>query len=96
MQQWAEIFIFWTQSVFSCFCVLLLFQLGCKEITEDCLMMYLEHKPPPNQFLCRAYFCQAQLNLPRTVASVVSNHASWIHQSHFWLILCKEHVHRRS
>ncbi|XP_060780970.1 cilia- and flagella-associated protein 46 [Neoarius graeffei] len=45
-------------------------RLGCKEITEDCLMMYLEHKPPPNQFLCRAYFCQAQLNLPRTVASV--------------------------
>ncbi|KAI5107889.1 cilia- and flagella-associated protein 46, partial [Silurus meridionalis] len=40
------------------------------EITEDCLMMYLESKPPPNQFLCRAYFCQAQLNSPRTVASV--------------------------
>ncbi|XP_046691474.1 cilia- and flagella-associated protein 46 isoform X1 [Silurus meridionalis] len=44
--------------------------LGCREITEDCLMMYLESKPPPNQFLCRAYFCQAQLNSPRTVASV--------------------------
>ncbi|KAF5902114.1 cilia- and flagella-associated protein 46 isoform X3, partial [Clarias magur] len=45
-------------------------RLGCKEITEDCLMMYLESKPPPNQFLCRAYFCQAQLNSPRTIASV--------------------------
>ncbi|TSK22638.1 Cilia- and flagella-associated protein 46 [Bagarius yarrelli] len=45
-------------------------RLGCKEITEDCLMMYLESKPPPNQFLCRAYFCQAQLNSPRTVASL--------------------------
>ncbi|XP_053477642.1 cilia- and flagella-associated protein 46 isoform X1 [Ictalurus furcatus] len=45
-------------------------RLGCKEITEDCLMMYLESKPAPNQFLCRAYFCQAQLNSPRTIASV--------------------------
>ncbi|XP_062851474.1 cilia- and flagella-associated protein 46 [Trichomycterus rosablanca] len=45
-------------------------RLGCKEITEDCLMMYLESKPPTNQFLCRAYFCQAQLNSPRTVTCV--------------------------
>ncbi|MCJ8730419.1 hypothetical protein PDJAM_G00184270 [Pangasius djambal] len=45
-------------------------RLGCKEITGDCLMMYLESKPPPNQFLCRAYFCQAQLNSPRAIASV--------------------------
>ncbi|GAA6103297.1 cilia- and flagella-associated protein 46 isoform X1 [Tachysurus ichikawai] len=45
-------------------------RLGCKEITEDCLMMYLESKPPPDQFLCRAYFCQAQLNSPCTIASV--------------------------
>ncbi|KAF4090490.1 hypothetical protein AMELA_G00052800 [Ameiurus melas] len=45
-------------------------RLGCKEITEDCLMMYLESKPAPDQFLCRAYFCQAQLNSPRTIASV--------------------------
>ncbi|XP_058242545.1 cilia- and flagella-associated protein 46 isoform X2 [Hemibagrus wyckioides] len=45
-------------------------RLGCKEITEDCLMMYFESKPPPNQFLCRAYFCQAQMNSPCTIASV--------------------------
>lgn len=79
MQQWADIFIIWyIQCIWLCLCVLP-FQLGCKEITEDCLMMYLESKPVPNQFLCRAYFCQAQLNSPRTIASVVSIHASWIH-----------------
>uniref|UniRef100_A0A4W4GFW9 Cilia and flagella associated protein 46 n=1 Tax=Electrophorus electricus TaxID=8005 RepID=A0A4W4GFW9_ELEEL len=42
-------------------------QMGCKEITEDCLTMYLESKPPTNQFLCRAYLCQAQLKSPQTV-----------------------------
>ncbi|XP_076830740.1 cilia- and flagella-associated protein 46 isoform X3 [Brachyhypopomus gauderio] len=45
-------------------------RLDCKEITEDCLMMYLESKPPPNQFLCRAYLCQAQLKSPHIVATV--------------------------
>uniref|UniRef100_A0A4W4GD47 Uncharacterized protein n=1 Tax=Electrophorus electricus TaxID=8005 RepID=A0A4W4GD47_ELEEL len=40
--------------------------MGCKEITEDCLTMYLESKPPTNQFLCRAYLCQAQLKSPQT------------------------------
>uniref|UniRef100_A0A3B4C3W0 Tetratricopeptide repeat domain 40 n=1 Tax=Pygocentrus nattereri TaxID=42514 RepID=A0A3B4C3W0_PYGNA len=44
--------------------------LGCKEITEDCLMMYFESKPLPNQFLCRAYFCQAQLNSSSSVCTV--------------------------
>ncbi|XP_066535415.1 cilia- and flagella-associated protein 46 isoform X2 [Hoplias malabaricus] len=45
-------------------------RLDCKKITEDCLRMYHESNPPPNQFLCRAYFCQAQLNSPSTVTSV--------------------------
>ncbi|KAL7877973.1 hypothetical protein SRHO_G00046160 [Serrasalmus rhombeus] len=45
-------------------------RLGCKEITEDCLMMYFESKPLPNQFLCRAYFCQAQLNSSSSVCTV--------------------------
>ncbi|XP_043112146.1 cilia- and flagella-associated protein 46-like [Puntigrus tetrazona] len=36
-------------------------QLGCWEVAEDCIMMYLEGKPPANQFLCRAYLCRAQL-----------------------------------
>ncbi|KAI4874895.1 hypothetical protein NFI96_034468 [Prochilodus magdalenae] len=53
-----------------CILVCLCFQLGCKEITEDCLMVYFESKPPPNQFLCRAYFCQAQLSSPFTVCTV--------------------------
>ncbi|XP_058652539.1 cilia- and flagella-associated protein 46-like isoform X3 [Onychostoma macrolepis] len=42
-------------------------QLGCWEITEDCLMMYLEGKPPANQFLCRAYLCQGQLISSRSI-----------------------------
>uniref|UniRef100_A0A3B1KAW9 Uncharacterized protein n=1 Tax=Astyanax mexicanus TaxID=7994 RepID=A0A3B1KAW9_ASTMX len=33
-------------------------------------MMYFETNPPSNQFLCRAYFCQAQLNSPHTVTTV--------------------------
>ncbi|XP_072534370.1 cilia- and flagella-associated protein 46 isoform X2 [Salminus brasiliensis] len=45
-------------------------QLGCKEIAADCLMMYFESKPQPNQFLCRAYFCQAQLNSSHTITTV--------------------------
>ncbi|XP_026079139.1 cilia- and flagella-associated protein 46 [Carassius auratus] len=42
-------------------------QLGCWEITQDCLMMYLEGKPPVNQFLCRAYLCQGQLISSRSI-----------------------------
>ncbi|KAG9275502.1 cilia- and flagella-associated protein 46 [Astyanax mexicanus] len=33
-------------------------------------MMYFETNPPSNQFLCHAYFCQAQLNSPHTVTTV--------------------------
>ncbi|XP_026105904.1 cilia- and flagella-associated protein 46-like [Carassius auratus] len=45
-------------------------QLGCWEITQDCLMMYLEGKPPVNQFLCRAYLCQGQLISSRSINTV--------------------------
>ncbi|XP_016414315.1 cilia- and flagella-associated protein 46-like [Sinocyclocheilus rhinocerous] len=44
-------------------------QLGCREITQDCLMMYLEGKPPANQFLCRAYLCQGQLISSRSIST---------------------------
>uniref|UniRef100_A0A673L3J2 Uncharacterized protein n=1 Tax=Sinocyclocheilus rhinocerous TaxID=307959 RepID=A0A673L3J2_9TELE len=38
----------------------------------DCLMMYLEGKPPANQFLCRAYLCQGQLISSRSISTAVS------------------------
>uniref|UniRef100_A0A9J8CP86 Uncharacterized protein n=1 Tax=Cyprinus carpio carpio TaxID=630221 RepID=A0A9J8CP86_CYPCA len=44
-------------------------QLGCWEITQDCLMMYLDGKPPANQFLCRAYLCQGQLISSRSIST---------------------------
>ncbi|XP_039626525.1 cilia- and flagella-associated protein 46 [Polypterus senegalus] len=40
------------------------FQLGVTEISKDCLEMYFKEKCPANQFLGRAYLCQAQLNAP--------------------------------
>uniref|UniRef100_A0A4W5LH89 Uncharacterized protein n=1 Tax=Hucho hucho TaxID=62062 RepID=A0A4W5LH89_9TELE len=33
-------------------------------------MMYFEVKPPANQFLCRAYLCQGQLESPQSFGSV--------------------------
>ncbi|XP_071248937.1 cilia- and flagella-associated protein 46 isoform X8 [Salvelinus alpinus] len=45
-------------------------QLGCADISRDCLMMYFEGKPPANQFLCRAYLCQGQLESPQSFGSV--------------------------
>ncbi|XP_043912815.1 cilia- and flagella-associated protein 46 [Protopterus annectens] len=39
-------------------------QLGQPDISKDCLMMYFKGKPPPNQFLGRAYLCQGQLQAP--------------------------------
>lgn len=45
-------------------------QLGCVEITKACLKMYFEGNPPANQFLCRAYLCQGQLESPPATGSV--------------------------
>ncbi|KAM6997214.1 cilia- and flagella-associated protein 46 [Tautogolabrus adspersus] len=39
-------------------------QLGCLDISTACLKMYFEENPPANQFLCRAYLCQGQLQSP--------------------------------
>ncbi|XP_056617498.1 cilia- and flagella-associated protein 46 isoform X3 [Triplophysa dalaica] len=36
-------------------------QLGCRKIAQDCVGMFMDGKPPVNQFLCRAYLCQGQL-----------------------------------
>ncbi|CAH3151990.1 unnamed protein product [Porites lobata] len=37
---------------------------GQLEVMEDCIKMFFHKTPPSNQFLCRAYLCQAQLNAP--------------------------------
>uniref|UniRef100_A0A8C6USE0 Uncharacterized protein n=1 Tax=Neogobius melanostomus TaxID=47308 RepID=A0A8C6USE0_9GOBI len=44
--------------------------LGCGEISKPCLKMYFEGSPPANQFLCRAYLCQGQLECPPAAGSV--------------------------
>uniref|UniRef100_A0A8B9IYA7 Uncharacterized protein n=1 Tax=Amazona collaria TaxID=241587 RepID=A0A8B9IYA7_9PSIT len=39
-------------------------QLGCLEMSRDCLEMYFKGRVPVNQFLGRAYLCQGQLHTP--------------------------------
>ena len=41
-------------------------------MAKECLKMYFMKPPPGNQFLCRAYLCQAQLLAP-TATNPVSN-----------------------
>ncbi|XP_066549340.1 cilia- and flagella-associated protein 46 [Amia ocellicauda] len=45
-------------------------QSGHREISTDCLTMYLKEKPPSNQFLGRAYLCQGQLKAPQTAENL--------------------------
>ncbi|MFT7806045.1 cilia- and flagella-associated protein 46 [Arapaima gigas] len=45
-------------------------QLGCPEISKDCLNMYFKGKPPANQFLTRAYLCSGQLSSLHTLGHV--------------------------
>ncbi|KAK7149085.1 hypothetical protein R3I93_013174 [Phoxinus phoxinus] len=58
-----------SQSELSVLCAEQSLQLGCREIAQDCLKMYLEGKPAVNQFLCRAYLCQAQLVSSHSITS---------------------------
>lgn len=37
---------------------------GQFDVMDDCVKMFFQKTPPSNQFLCRAYLCQAQLNAP--------------------------------
>ncbi|KAL9983920.1 hypothetical protein ACROYT_G006166 [Oculina patagonica] len=37
---------------------------GQLDVMDDCIKMFFLKTPPSNQFLCRAYLCQAQLNAP--------------------------------
>ncbi|XP_038070742.1 cilia- and flagella-associated protein 46-like isoform X2 [Patiria miniata] len=45
-------------------CAEIAFQYGLVDITKECLKMFFMKASPPNQFLCRAYLCQAQLLAP--------------------------------
>ncbi|XP_052228420.1 cilia- and flagella-associated protein 46-like isoform X3 [Dreissena polymorpha] len=45
-------------------CAEIAFQNGMIEVTRECLKMYFMKPPPSNQFLCRAYLCQAQILAP--------------------------------
>ena len=46
-------------------------QIGDFDIACECLKMYFNKTPAPDQFLCRAYICQAQLNAPANSDCVV-------------------------
>ena len=41
-----------------------LLQNGMPDMAKECLKMFFMKPPPANQFLCRAYLCQAQLLAP--------------------------------
>ncbi|GFO25849.1 cilia- and flagella-associated protein 46-like [Plakobranchus ocellatus] len=45
-------------------CAEFAFQHGNPEVAKECLKMFFMRQPPANQFLCRAYLCQAQLMAP--------------------------------
>uniref|UniRef100_A0A4W3JWI2 Uncharacterized protein n=1 Tax=Callorhinchus milii TaxID=7868 RepID=A0A4W3JWI2_CALMI len=44
-------------------------QLGLRDMSKDCLHMYFKANIPTNQFLGRAYLCQAQLSVPTSAES---------------------------
>ncbi|XP_018424750.1 PREDICTED: cilia- and flagella-associated protein 46-like, partial [Nanorana parkeri] len=44
--------------------------LGNHAVSKDCLQMYFNSKPPPNQFYGRAYLCKAQLHNPLSANNV--------------------------
>ncbi|XP_025093435.1 cilia- and flagella-associated protein 46-like isoform X2 [Pomacea canaliculata] len=46
-------------------CAEIAFEHGLKDITRDCLKMFFLKQQPTNQFLIRAYLCQAQLLAPQ-------------------------------
>ena len=47
-------------------------QHGQFDVMDDCVKMFFQKTPPSNQFLCRAYLCQAQLNAPTSSKNPVS------------------------
>ncbi|KAG9484777.1 hypothetical protein GDO78_008080 [Eleutherodactylus coqui] len=45
-------------------------RLGSAAVSKTCLQMYFKSQPPPNQFLGRAFLCQAQLHNPKSPNNV--------------------------
>ncbi|XP_077311369.1 cilia- and flagella-associated protein 46 isoform X2 [Lithobates pipiens] len=54
-------------------------QLRNHAVTKDCLQMYFNSKPPPNQFYGRAYLCKAQLHTPLSANNVDELEKSVVH-----------------
>ncbi|XP_035825239.1 cilia- and flagella-associated protein 46 [Aplysia californica] len=50
-------------------CAEFAFQNGQPDIARECLKMFFMKQPATNQFLCRAYLCQAQLLAPQNANS---------------------------
>ncbi|KAH9504271.1 Cilia- and flagella-associated protein 46 [Bulinus truncatus] len=46
-------------------CAEVAYQHGCSEIATNCLKLFFVKQPAANQFLGRAYLCQAQLLAPK-------------------------------
>lgn len=53
------------------YCITL--QHGQLDVMDECIKMFFLKTPPSNQFLCRAYLCQAQLNAPISSKNPVSH-----------------------
>lgn len=51
-------------------------QHGQLDVMDDCIKMFFLKTPPSNQFLCRAYLCQAQLNAPTSSKNPVRKNDS--------------------
>jgi len=51
---------------------LLLLQFGETKIAWTCLNLYFGTSPPSDQYLCRAYVCQALLTVPQAANDMVS------------------------
>ncbi|KAM9325060.1 LOW QUALITY PROTEIN: cilia- and flagella-associated protein 46 [Gastrophryne carolinensis] len=46
------------------------YELGDGAVSADCLQMYFNSNPPPNQYYGRAYLCQARLHAPLSAEDV--------------------------
>nr|CAB3230219.1 tetratricopeptide repeat protein 40 [Phallusia mammillata] len=60
-------------------CAEICFKLKQNKISQDCLHMYFNGTPLANQFLCRAYLCQAQLLSPKSAEEAVEFETSVVY-----------------
>ena len=56
-------------------------------MAKECLKMYFMKPPPGNQFLCRAYLCQAQLLAPKEANDPVSHHYTLLNKQYNFIII---------